>query len=62
MTPKELRELKAKIGMTWHEMAQATGYHVGMLWRMASGRRKITIRAEKALKNIKKPIDDLPNG
>lgn len=55
MTAKDLHALKGALGMTWKELAKATGYHYNMLWKMGAGHRRITARAEIALKKLQKP-------
>lgn len=52
MTPKELRAIKARLGLTWPELAERTGYSLTHIEAMYGGRRAVSKRLVVLLKKI----------
>lgn len=56
MDAADMRRLKIEAKMTWRAIAEATGYSLKSIFKMAYGEMPIQKKAEIALKNIQRKI------
>lgn len=52
MTPQRLHTIKARLGLTWPELAAKTGYSLTHIEAMYGGRRKVSERLVLLLEKI----------